>query len=183
MADDHVSIADTARIMAVPAGITKAEAIAIARRHDVVVLEGRVKIEKYWDGDRVPYEVVESGPNLGLTAGITLLWQLAAALGGTAWSSSNARIAVGTSTTAASAGQTALVTESARQIVDSAPTVSGATITFQATFGTGSANVAWNEIGVINASSGGTLLNRLVQNLGTKTSSASWVATVALTAA
>lgn len=182
MADDRAQITDTASILQVPAGMTKSEAIDFARRHDVVVLEGRARIEKFWDGERVPYEVIDSDPNLALTAGITLLWQLAAGLGGTVWSAANARIAVGTGTTAAAAGQTALVTESARQIVDAAPTVSGANISFVATFGTGSANVNWRELGVTNASSAGTFLNRLVQDFGTKSSASSWVATLTLSA-
>lgn len=183
MADDYARIADTARIVPVPAGMTKDEAILVARRTGLVVIEGRAHIAKFWDGDREPYEVIDSAPNLALTAGITLLWQLAAGLGGTAWSAANARIAVGTGTTAAVAGNTALQTESARQIVDAAPNVSGASISFTATFGTGSANVNWRELGVTNASSGGTFLNRLVQDFGTKSSASSWVATLTLTAA
>lgn len=184
MADDYAHIADTAQIVQLPAGMSKDTAMVIARQNGLVVIEGRARIAKYGVGDTEPYEVIDSAPNLALTAGITLLWQLAAGLGGTPWSAANARIAVGTdTTTAAAAGQTALVAESARQIVDAAPNVSGASISFTATFGTGSANVAWNELGVINASSGGVLLNRLRQSFGTKSSSSSWVATLTLTAA
>lgn len=170
-------------IAAVSKVMSKAEAIDFARRHDVAVLEGRGRVEKFWADDDLtqatPYEVVESEPNLFLTAGITLLWNLVAGAGGTAFNATNARLAVGSSATAAAAGQTALVTETGRQIVDSAPVVSGNTITFVATFGTGSANTAWNEAAIVNASTSGTLLNRLVQNFGTKSSSASWVLTLA----
>lgn len=188
MVDDPFQFSDSARITPVtgpvPAGMSKSEAIQFARHHGAVVIEGRARISKFWDGEPVPYEVLDSDPNLVLTAGITLMWQLAAGLGGTAWSSSNARIAVGTgSTDSSNAGRTTLVSESARQLVDSAPNVSGASISFTATFGTGSANVAWAEMGVVNASSSGTFLNRLVQAFGTKTSAASWVATLTLTAA
>lgn len=187
MADDAFAISDVARIVQIPAGMTKNDAILVARQTGLVVIEGRATIAKYngegAERDPEPFEVIHSDPNLALTAGITLLWQLAAGLGGTAWSSSNARIAVGTGTTAAVAGNTALQTESARQIVDSAPNVSGASISFVATFGTGSANVNWRELGVTNASSGGTFLNRLVQDFGTKSSASSWVATLTLTAA
>lgn len=187
MADDSFAISDVARIVQVPAGMTKNDAILVARETGLVVIEGRATIAKYHgegaERDPEPFEVIHSDPNLALTAGITLLWQLAAGLGGTAWSSSNARIAVGTGTTAAVAGNTALQTESARQIVDSAPNVSGASVSFVATFGTGSANVNWRELGVTNASSGGTFLNRLVQDFGTKSSASSWVATLTLTAA
>lgn len=47
-------------------------------------------------------------------------------------------------------------------------------LVLQSTFGTGSANFPWNEWGFANASSGGSMLNRKVAGLGTKTSSASW---------
>lgn len=191
MAAESITFTDSARIVpvtgAVPAGMTKSEAIDFARHHGAVVIEGRARIAKHHvDGGVVeptPYEVIDSDPNLVLTAGITLMWQLAAGLGGTAWSASNARIAVGTGITAAVAGNTALQTESARQIVDAAPNVSGASVSFTATFGTGSANVNWRELGVVNASTVGVFLNRLVQDFGTKVSSASWVATLTLTAA
>lgn len=170
-------------IAAVNKIMSKAEAMDFARRHDVAVLEGRGRVEKYWADDDIaraaPYEVVESEPNLFLTAGITLLWNLVAGAGGTAFNAANTRLAVGSSSTAATAGQTALVAETGRQIVDSAPVVSGNTITFVATFGTGAANSVWGEAAIVNASSSGTLLNRLVQAFGTKSSSASWVLTLA----
>jgi len=183
VADDYARITDSAHITPLPAHMSKDEAILLARRNGAIVIEGRARVAKYGVGDTEPYEVIDSVPNLALTAGITLLWQLAAGLGGTAWSAANARIAVGTGTTAAVVGNTALQTESARQIVDAAPNVSGASVSFVATFGTGSANVNWRELGVTNASSGGTFLNRLVQDFGTKSSASSWVATLTLTAA
>jgi len=55
------------------------------------------------------------------------------------------------------------------------PQVSGNIMTFQATFGTGDANYAWNEWALFNAASGGVMLNRKVGALGTKTSSQTWV--------
>lgn len=177
---DRATAAETAHITKV---MSKAEAIDFARNHDVAVLEGRARVEKFHAGDdttrATPFEVIESEPNLFLTAGITALWNLVAG-SGTAYNATNARLAVGSGTTAAAAGQTALVTETGRQIVDSAPVVSGNTITFVATFGTGSANTSWGECGVVNAASGGTFLNRLVQAFGTKSSAASWVLTLAL---
>lgn len=50
------------------------------------------------------------------------------------------------------------------------PQVSGQTVTFRSTFGASEANFAINEGGIFNASSGGTMLNRRVQYLGTKAS-------------
>lgn len=43
-------------------------------------------------------------------------------------------------------------------------------LVLQATFGAASANWAWNEWGIFNASTGGKMVNRKVSSLGTKTS-------------
>lgn len=102
----------------------------------------------------------------------------------TPFNNSNTYIGVGDSTTAFSAAQTDLqaATNKTRVAMD-ATYPSGATnvITFRSTFGTGSANYAWQEWGVFNASSAGTMLNRKVESLGTKTSAQTWQFTVTLT--
>jgi len=54
-------------------------------------------------------------------------------------------------------------------------------LTFRSLFGTGDANWAWNEWAVFNAAAAGTMLNRKVESLGTKTSAQSWQMTVTLT--
>ena len=96
----------------------------------------------------------------------------------TAFNNANARLGVGTSTTAHAIGQTDLLGTSFRKAMDAGfPTNSSGTLTFKATFGTTEANFAWNEWGVFNAGSGGTMLNRKVQSLGTKPSSEQWVLT------
>jgi hypothetical protein len=61
------------------------------------------------------------------------------------------------------------------------PQVSTNVITFRSTFATGDANFAWQEWGVFNASSAGTMLNRKVESLGTKTSAQTWQFTVTIT--
>lgn len=158
----------------------KDEVLARARESGLVVLEGRYSVQKF-RGDSVDpadlYEVLELAPNLFLTAGITALLKLAAGQAATAFSAANARLAVGDSTTAAAAGQTDLqaATNKVRQVVDSAPVVSGNQISFAATFGTALANFTWNEVGVVNAASGGDMWSRTVQALGTKTSAATWI--------
>lgn len=157
----------------------KDEALARARESGLVVLEGRYSVQKF-RGDSVDpadlYEVLELAPNLFLTAGITAVLKLAAGQTATAFNAT-ARLAVGDSTTAAAAAQTDLqaATNKYRQVVDAAPTVSTNQITFVATFGTGVANFAWNEVGVANAASGGDMWSRTVQALGTKTSAATWI--------
>lgn len=162
----------------------KDDAIVSARQAGLIVIEGRGTVRKYAgdvQDDNHLIGIVESTPNLMLTAGITAVWNLVAGAGGSAFNSTNARIAIGTSSTAAVIGNTTLGTESARQIVDGAPTVSTNQISWVCTFATGTANVAWAETCVVNASSAGTLLNRLVSVFGTKTSAASWVYTHTLT--
>lgn len=102
----------------------------------------------------------------------------------TAFNNANAYIGVGDSSTGFSAAQTDLQasTNKLRKAMEATyPTRSGAAITFRSLFATGDANFAWNEWATFNASSGGTMLQRLVESLGTKTSVASWQLTVTIT--
>lgn len=101
----------------------------------------------------------------------------------TFFTNANAYLGVGDGTTAFSAAQTDLQgTSKYRQgMVATYPSISGADITLQALFATGNANFHWQEWGTFNASSSGTMLNRKVEDLGTKTSAASWQLTVDLT--
>lgn len=103
---------------------------------------------------------------------------------GTFFNNANSYIGVGDSTTAFAASQTDLVaaTNKLRKAMDATyPQVSTNTITFRSTFATGDANFAWQEWGVFNASSSGTMMNRKVESLGTKTSAQSWQFTVTIT--
>lgn len=90
-------------------------------------------------------------------------------------------MAVGTSTTAASAGQTALVSESARVALASA-SVSAAVVTYTATFPAGTGTAALTEAGILNASSSGTMLCRTVFSVVNKGSAdamtITWTVTV-----
>lgn len=72
-------------------------------------------------------------------------------------------MAIGTSTTAASLGQTALLAEAARVALAST-TVTGNAVGYVATFpaGTPASLTALTEAGIFNASSGGTMLCRTV---------------------
>ena len=112
------------------------------------------------------------------------LASLAAGAGGTAFNNANAYIGVGDSTTAHAFTQTDLqaATNKFRKAMDATyPQVAANVLTYRATFGTSEANFAWQEWGVFNASSGGTMMNRKVESLGTKTSSQSWQFTVTIT--
>lgn len=70
-------------------------------------------------------------------------------------------MAVGTSSTAASAGQTALVAETARVALTST-TVTTNSVAYVATFNAGTGTGALTEAGILNAASVGTLLCRTV---------------------
>lgn len=70
-------------------------------------------------------------------------------------------MAIGAGTTAAAAGDSALGSELGRVALAS-DTVSGAVVTYTASFPAGTGTGAVTEAGVLNASSGGTLLCRTV---------------------
>lgn len=93
------------------------------------------------------------------------------------FTAANARIGVGDSATAFNSAQTDLQgANKLRKTMESGyPIVSGNTITFKATFGINDANFAWNEWGVFNAATGGTMLNRVVEYNGTKLQGQTWI--------
>lgn len=102
----------------------------------------------------------------------------------TPFNNTNTYIGVGDSTTAFAAGQTDLqaATNKMRKGMDATyPSGASNVITFRSTFATTDANWAWQEWGIFNASSGGTMLSRKVESLGTKTSAQTWQFTATLT--
>jgi hypothetical protein len=155
--------------------------------------KAHIRLEKRWgdNPDATPYEVIERDDNLLMYGGASALWQQLIGSGAiTAYSNANAYIGVGDSTTAAAATQTDLqaATNKLRKAMDATyplhtdGTTSGAaSIVFRSTFATTDANFAWQEWAVFNASSTGRMLNRKVESLGTKTSSAAWTLTVTIT--
>jgi hypothetical protein len=102
----------------------------------------------------------------------------------TLFNNTNARIGVGDSTTAFAKAQTDLqaATNKIRKGMDTSyPTRAANVLTFKSTFSSAEANWTWQEWAVFNAASGGTMISRKVENLGTKVSGATWVLTVTLT--
>jgi len=94
-----------------------------------------------------------------------------------------AHIGVGDSAAGFAATQTDLqaVTNKFRRPMEATfPTLATNAINFKSSFGTDEANFAWAEWGVFNHVSAGTMLNRKVEALGTKTGG-TWVLTVTLT--
>lgn len=167
----------------------------------------RWKVEKYWAGIEdvragtvEPYEVLEYSGNLLVNGGGDVMWLgLKGGLSGTTglantyFDNANAAIGVGKSTAAAAVSQTNLqATSTGRDRKDMEATYpthttgTGSTaaknITFRAIFSTAMANFAWNEWGIFNstADTGGRMLNRKVQALGTKSTAASWTLTCTL---
>lgn len=108
-----------------------------------------------------------------------------AVVGGTytAFSNANAYIGVGISTAAFAATQTDLqgATKTRKAMDATYPTVAANVITFRSTFGTADANHAWQEFGVFNAATGGTMMNRTVADNGTKAATETKVFTVQIT--
>jgi hypothetical protein len=91
------------------------------------------------------------------------------------------RMAIGTGSTAAAASNSALGSEAARVALTST-TVSGADVTYVATFGAGTGTGAITEAGILNAASSGTMLCRTVFDVVNKGASDSmtitWTVTV-----
>lgn len=149
----------------------------------------------YYDGDwtaeeidaglaGLPADVREQDGNILVTAGITLLLNLLIGAGGTVYSNANAYLGIGDSTTAAAIGQTDLQAASnkVRQAMDATyPQVATNVVTFRATFGTGAGNFSIQEQGTFNAAAAGTMLNRKVSDLGTKTSASTLQLTMTIT--
>ena len=90
-------------------------------------------------------------------------------------------MAIGTGSTAAAAGDSALGTQAARVALTST-TVSSNEVAYVATFGAGTGTGAITEAGLFNASTGGTMLCRTVFSVVNKGSSDSmtitWTVTV-----
>lgn len=138
------------------------------------VYEGEV--ERDDDGNIVNRKVDEiEGDNLVVTVGKQMILDR---LFGLSAVGAMTRIGVGTSATAANATDTAL-TGATFVAYDSTPTRSSTTVTCVSTFGTATANINWQELGMDN---GTTLLNRIAP-IGpfTKTSAVSIVVTVTVT--
>jgi hypothetical protein len=150
---------------------------------------GKAEGERLFFLEHKPTEVVESEGNLLTLAGITALWNALSQGTAGAFQNATAATGVGDSTTAAANAQTNLQagTNAFRQAMDATfPTVATDTITFKSTVGTANANFHWQEWGVFSTvgsgspPTGGTMLNRKVVDLGTKTSAASWAFTTTI---
>jgi hypothetical protein len=123
--------------------------------NDGIEVKGQVHILLKDAQGNVKVDRVEK--NLVVTAGLVLIARALAVDSFTAPS----HMAVGTDNTAASAGQTALVAESARQALTSTTRTSNS-VEYVGTFGAGVGTGTIEEAGVLNNSSGGTMLARFL---------------------
>lgn len=164
--------------------------------------EGDPTQEERDSGLVLPFDTIERKGNLLVIGGASVQWQTLIGNGTTTadqaltyFNNARAAIGVGDSSTAAADTQTNLqaATNKLRKAMDatyplhtdSTGTAGSKSITFRSTFATTDANWTWNEWGVFNSATDATgrMLNRKVENLGTKTSAASWVLTITLSLA
>lgn len=159
--------------------------------HDPIAWRTKFKVEKFWSDELEamlagrkalkPYDVVEGEGNLLTTVGATALFTKLIGGAGTVFDNTNGYLGVGDSSTAETTAQTDLQASSnkLRKAMDATyPIVTTNTCVWRSTFATSDANFAWNEWGVFNASSAGSMLNRKVQSLGTKASGATWILSI-----
>jgi len=160
--------------------------IMIRRRWRIEKYLGDFKEAKDIPKDLKPYAVVDFEGNLLLNEGIDELWTLVAGTGATKFDNANAYMGVGDSATAADPVQTGLqaATNKFYKAMDASYPTYGASqkATWRSTFASAEANFAWNEITVANGNSDAAKnLNRKVQDMGTKASGSTWVATLEIT--
>lgn len=140
-----------------------------------------------YDAGLPPDDTYDNDGNLLLNAGITRIWSRLLANTDQALNSTNCRIGVGNSNTAAVATHTDLqaAAGAGNRQFELADSVNSAaqTLTVIATFEAADANFAWEEFGIDFGTADGTtviapLLNRKVQVMGSKANPAVWVFTV-----
>ena len=122
--------------------------------NDLIEVKGELKLTLTSPQGNVKYEVIV--PNLVVTAGKNFI---ADRLKNNTTVMSH--MAIGTGSTAAAAGNTALGSEAGRVALTSS-TVTDNAVAYVASFGAGTGTGAITEAGLLNASSSGTLLCRTV---------------------
>lgn len=160
-------------------GIDKVEVNAGTGVHDHAKWKPKWKIEKYNDKGEL-YAIEEFDGNRLLLDGLTDFLKAGCGIGGTTYNAAKARIGVGDGTTPAEFTQKGLQgNNKAYAHMDAGyPKVSGNTVTFRATFGSGQAAFAWQEFVIDN---GTIALNRKVEYHGVKVSQDTWAISCSIT--
>ena len=143
--------------------------------NDSIEVTGELKLTLTRPDGHVKHEVII--PNLVVTAGKNYIASRMKDASATAMT----HMAIGTGSTAAAAGNTALGSEAGRVALTST-TVSTNNVAYVATFPAGTGTGAITEAEILNASSGGTLLCRTVFSVINKASAdtlgITWTVTV-----
>lgn len=143
--------------------------------NDSIKVTGELKLTLTRPDGHVKHEVII--PNLVVTTGKNYIASRMKDASATAMT----HMAIGTGSTAAAAGNTALGSEAGRVALTST-TVSTNNVAYVATFPAGTGTGAITEAGILNASSGGTLLCRTVFSVINKASAdtlgITWTVTV-----
>jgi hypothetical protein len=143
--------------------------------NDTIKVTGELKLTVTRPNGHVKHEVII--PNLVVTAGKNYIASRMKDASATAMS----HMAIGTGSTAAAAGNTALGSEAGRVALTST-TVTDNAVAYVATFPAGTGTGAITEAGILNASSSGTLLCRTVFSVINKASAdtlgITWTVTV-----
>jgi hypothetical protein len=143
--------------------------------NDTIKVTGELKLTVTRPNGHVKHEVII--PNLVVTAGKNYIASRMKDASATAMS----HMAIGTGSTAAAAGNTALGSEAGRVALTSTTVTSNA-VAYVATFPAGTGTGAITEAGILNASSSGTLLCRTVFSVINKASAdtlgITWTVTV-----
>ena len=143
--------------------------------NDSIEVTGELKLTLTRPDGHVKHEVII--PNLVVTTGKNYIASRLKDASATAIT----HMAIGTGSTAAAAGNTALGSEAGRVALTST-TVSTNNVAYVATFAAGTGTGAITEAGILNASSGGTLLCRTVFSVINKASAdtlgITWTVTV-----
>lgn len=143
--------------------------------NDSIKVTGELKLTLTRPDGHVKHEVII--PNLVVTTGKNYIASRMKDASATAMS----HMAIGTGSTSAAAGDTALGSEAGRVALTST-TVSTSNVAYVATFPAGTGTGAITEAGILNASSSGTLLCRTVFNVINKaaadTLGITWTVTV-----
>jgi hypothetical protein len=183
-----------------PHGLRRRLLRALSSHHERIVVRGHGVVHKWNNLDLDHYvptaellanphkwgkpEVLVGTPNLITNEGeewlIYGLTGLSTVTSTNVFNNTNARLGVGDSNTAATETQTDLVaaTNKLRDGMETSyPSQTAQSVDFRSQFGTSQANFAWEEWGLFNAATAGSMFNRKVETLGTKASGSTWTLT------
>lgn len=152
--------------------------------NDLITWVCNWQVEKRAHPGAQPYELLIREGNLLVNTGKAAIWDLLIGGATDPFDNTNAAIEVGDGSTPVVATQTSLQGSSTFRAGMEATYplfATATTLSFRSEFGATEANFDWNEWGIFNdPTSGGDMLNRKVEALGTKSNPEVWTFTVTL---